>query len=233
MTVTRLFKYHKPVGVLSTTCRDIPHNIIDAGMLSREHKNLLMSSTPRGPIVPIGRPDKDSSGLLLLTNSDQIITRLLRTIQNPAENKSGEGDSDDEAEKSSYGSKFAKVYEVSTLRRMTDEQLDNMRKGVKISTMARNMSGVKNVRPTLPIGLERVFLNGPDAPQEHGNRLIFTLREGRNRQIRKMVGRFGHTVVDLKRVSFGGVTLEGIEAPGKLSTLTAAELRSLGIKALV
>ncbi|MCK7486969.1 MAG: pseudouridine synthase [Bacillus subtilis] len=58
--------YHKPLGIESTTDQTKRHNIIDAvGYPER--------------IFPIGRLDKDSSGLILLTNDGQIVNRILRS----------------------------------------------------------------------------------------------------------------------------------------------------------
>lgn len=58
-------KYHKPVGVTTTTELHVPRNII-AEINHRER------------IFPIGRLDKDSSGLILLTNDGDIVNEILR-----------------------------------------------------------------------------------------------------------------------------------------------------------
>ncbi len=58
-------KYHKPVGVTTTTELHVPRNII-----SEIHH--------RERIFPIGRLDKDSSGLILLTNDGDIVNEILR-----------------------------------------------------------------------------------------------------------------------------------------------------------
>jgi 23S rRNA pseudouridine2604 synthase len=59
-------KYHKPVGVTTTSEAHVPRNIIaEIGHAER--------------IFPIGRLDKDSSGLILLTNDGDIVNRILRT----------------------------------------------------------------------------------------------------------------------------------------------------------
>jgi 23S rRNA pseudouridine2604 synthase len=58
-------KYHKPVGVTTTSESHIPRNIIaEIGHPER--------------IFPIGRLDKDSSGLILLTNDGNIVNEILR-----------------------------------------------------------------------------------------------------------------------------------------------------------
>lgn len=56
---------NKPVGVTSTTERDVKKNIVD-----------LVGHTER--IFPIGRLDKDSEGLILLTNDGDVVNRILR-----------------------------------------------------------------------------------------------------------------------------------------------------------
>lgn len=59
-------KYHKPVGVTTTSESHVPRNII-AEIRHPER------------IFPIGRLDKDSSGLILLTNDGDIVNEILRT----------------------------------------------------------------------------------------------------------------------------------------------------------
>ncbi len=59
-------KYHKPVGVTTTSESHVERNIIaEIGYPER--------------IFPIGRLDKDSSGLILLTNDGDIVNEILRT----------------------------------------------------------------------------------------------------------------------------------------------------------
>ncbi|HWF60322.1 MAG TPA: pseudouridine synthase [Nitrospira sp.] len=59
-------KYHKPVGVTTTSESHVPRNIIaEIGHPER--------------IFPIGRLDKDSSGLILLTNDGDIVNEILRS----------------------------------------------------------------------------------------------------------------------------------------------------------
>ncbi len=62
---TLYIKYHKPVGVTTTSESHVPRNIIaEIGHPER--------------IFPIGRLDKDSSGLILLTNDGDIVNEILR-----------------------------------------------------------------------------------------------------------------------------------------------------------
>jgi 23S rRNA pseudouridine2605 synthase len=56
--------------------------------------------------------------------------------------------------------------------------------------------------------------------------LEITIREGRNRQVRRMLARLGHKVRDLMRVKMGPLTLHGL-APGQVRLLTPREVRAL------
>jgi 23S rRNA pseudouridine2604 synthase len=57
---------NKPVGVICTTERDVPGNLVD--FIKYQER-----------IFPIGRLDKDSEGLLLLTNNGDIVNEILRS----------------------------------------------------------------------------------------------------------------------------------------------------------
>jgi 23S rRNA pseudouridine2605 synthase len=56
--------------------------------------------------------------------------------------------------------------------------------------------------------------------------LEITIREGRNRQVRRMLANLGHKVRELTRVRFGPLTLEGV-GPGKFRSLTPREVKAL------
>ncbi|MDD3122991.1 MAG: pseudouridine synthase [Candidatus Izemoplasmatales bacterium] len=88
--------YHKPVGIETTTDTTKPKNIIDAvGYKDR--------------IFPVGRLDKESSGLIILTSDGQIVNQILRS-ENAHE----------------------KEYVVKVDKTLTDDFLESMAKGVKI-----------------------------------------------------------------------------------------------------
>jgi 23S rRNA pseudouridine2604 synthase len=115
---------HKPAGVECTTDQRVPHNIVD-----------LVAHRER--VFPIGRLDKDSEGLILLTNDGDIVNLLLR------------------AEHS-----HEKEYLVTVDRPLTDEFLKAMATGVEIlgttTAPCRTERVSKNVfRIVLTQGLNR------------------------------------------------------------------------------
>lgn len=87
---------NKPRGIISTTEKSVQGNIID-----------YISYKER--IFPIGRLDKDSEGLILLTNDGDIVNKILRA-----------------------GNNHEKEYEVTVNKPISDDFLNKMSKGVKI-----------------------------------------------------------------------------------------------------
>jgi 23S rRNA pseudouridine2457 synthase len=224
--ILRIFKFFKPTGVLSTTLPSAD-GVCIMESLSSAAKAVLRKHAPERFVVPIGRLDKDSHGLLLLTTDESITGPLLRPST------------------TTEGCLVEKVYEVKTRRRVSDKQLEQLRCGIDIRI--RNWSNPKDLVRTLPCIVDRVRVNVDSAPssvptttsstaavanaatnnatkrESAGGILRFVLREGKNRQLRKMLGTLGHAVIDLKRVQFGPVKIAGLK-PGELQLLNETEM---------
>lgn len=137
-------------------------------------------------VYPVGRLDKDSEGLLLLTNDGSFANALTHPKHN-----------------------YAKVYRVTVRPSVNDEILDRLRNGIEIDG-----------RKTAPCDVSIIT-------QEEGRVVLeFILREGRNRQIRKMCEAVELQVARLKRISIGPVKL-GMLQTGKYRQLTDNEVRKL------
>jgi len=134
----------------------------------------------------VGRLDRDSSGLLLLSNDN----RFAEQVTNPE-----------------Y--KIPKTYLVKASTRLSDEQMDQLRRGVVLSDGPTQRAVVKRVRD----GAKYSFLE-------------ITICEGRNRQVRRMIEAIGSKVLKLVRVRIGGIEIGGL-AIGKYRELTAAEVQAL------
>jgi 23S rRNA pseudouridine2605 synthase/23S rRNA pseudouridine2604 synthase len=133
-------------------------------------------------IYPVGRLDKDSVGLLLLTNDGRLHHRL-----------------------SHPSFDHEKEYEVSVKRPIDDGMLAHLSRGVVLK-------GVQ----TRPARVERIS----------GHRFRIVLKEGRNRQIRRMVRKMGHEVIRLKRIRVANIRL-GRLPTGAWRHLTPAEKKTL------
>ena len=104
-----LIAFNKPEGIVCTTDQSEPDNIID-------YINYGMR------IYPIGRLDKDSEGLMLLTNDGNIVNKILR-----AENK------------------HEKEYVVTVNKEITLEFIKNMSSGVRILNTVTNPCKVTQI----------------------------------------------------------------------------------------
>lgn len=91
-----LLAYNKPVGITSTTEANVKGNIVD-------HVN----HSER--VFPIGRLDKDSQGLIFLTNNGDLVNKILRA-----------------------GNNHEKEYIVTVNKPLTDQFIDGMSKGVPV-----------------------------------------------------------------------------------------------------
>ena len=104
-----------------------------------------------------------------------------------------------------------KTYTVTVKGTITDEEVEKLRKGIKIEEYITKKAKVK----ILKIDKEKKI-----------SRLEITIHEGKNRQIRKMCEQLNLDVARLKRISVGTVKL-GMLAPGKWRYLDTREVRQL------
>ena len=137
-------------------------------------------------VYPIGRLDKVSEGLLLLTN-DGTLANLLTHPKHS----------------------IPKLYRVKVAGEVTDAQMETL-------TSPLVIDGYK----IKPVEVTKV------SNDESGTVLKFTLKEGRNRQIRKMCEQAGLTVKRLSRISVGNLKLDGLPV-GKWRYLDAREVEYL------
>ena len=163
----------------------------------------LKDHVPVSGVYPVGRLDRDSEGLLLLTDDGPLAHRLTDPrYEHP------------------------RTYLVQVERIPGSEALVALRRGV-----------VLNDGPTRPAEVELLDepLSLPDRPVPVRFRknvptgwLRLTLREGRNRQVRRMTAAVGFPTLRLVRVAIGPIELGGL-APGQYRELTVAELQALRV----
>lgn len=156
----RLFRYHKPAGVL-TTARDPEGRptIYDR----------LPADLPR--LMPIGRLDLNSEGLLLLTNDGE----LKRRLELPATG-------------------WVRRYRARVHGRVDEGTLASLQDGIVIDGFKYG-----------PIQARLDRVQGSNAW------LTVALREGKNREIRRVLEHFGWQVNRLIRLSFGPFQLGGLK----------------------
>ena len=137
-------------------------------------------------IFPVGRLDKASEGLLILTDDG----RLHHLLSHPSFD-------------------HEKVYRVTVTRAISDDALKKLSSGVDLDGSRTRPAQVGRIS-------EKQFR--------------ITLQEGRNRQIRRMVGKVGHRVKRLKRIRVANIRLGKLK-PGHWRYLSEAE-KSVLLKGL-
>jgi pseudouridine synthase len=139
-----------------------------------------------GWLSPVGRLDLDTSGLLVMTNDTDFAERLM----NPDHH-------------------VPKTYQLKASTLLSDEQIEQLRRGVELSD-----------GPTRPALVKRL--------RDHARytHLELTITEGRNRQVRRMVELFGSKVLKLVRTAIGPIRIGDLPI-GKWRELTTDEVKSL------
>ncbi len=137
-------------------------------------------------VYPIGRLDRDSEGMLLLTNDGDFANHIMHPKKH-----------------------INKVYRVTVRPSINEEQIEKLQTGI-----------VLDGRKTAPAQVRVV------TKQEGRVVLEIVLREGRNRQIRRMCESLGLEVARLKRIAVGTVKLGGLKQ-GMYRDLSADEVKRL------
>ena len=190
----RYFALNKPTGILSQFISDSP-------------KGKLLSSLdypfPEGTNA-IGRLDKNSEGLLLLTN-DKSITSLLF-----------------DSEK-----KHLRTYLVMVEGIVSEETLQRLKTGVNIEVRKSVFHIAVPVAISIVEDTQHFYPFIKEEPYPHLHTwLLISLTEGKYRQVRKMVGLVKHRCIRLVRISIEQMTLEGIN-PGEVKEFSEKEFLRL------
>ena len=179
---------NKPYGVLSQFTPDHPGQ-----------RTLSEFHFPKN-VYPLGRLDRDSEGLLLLSDEPGLNTKLLDP-------------------KNAH----PRTYWAQVEGLVTEDALQKLRRGIALEGTMTLPSEAKHTHPDLPPRDPpiRVRQNIPTTWLE------LTLHEGRNRQVRKMTAAAGHPTLRLLRVAIGQFHLPTNLAPGQWRELTENERHSV------
>ncbi|TWT67436.1 pseudouridine synthase [Allorhodopirellula solitaria] len=168
------YAVHKPAGVVST----------NSDPQGRPRVVDLVPPTQR--VYPVGRLDRSSDGLILLTNDGD----LAQSLAHPR-----------------FG--VQKIYRVTVAGEVKPETMRKMRQGIYIAEGLVRVDGAKILKA-----------------KKKATDMEIRLREGKNREIRRILAKFGHKVQTLRRIAIGPLRLGDMPA-GAYRTLTRAEIDKL------
>lgn len=193
------FAVNKPKGVISTA-RDPQGRPQVVG--------LVAASLPRGQrVYPVGRLDADSTGLMLLTNDGELAHRLAHPR---------------------YG--IEKAYRVTVEGPLDAEVIATLKRGMYLadpSAIAHSKGGRRSGgAKRAAMESLRVLHTTKDRRSGGLSLLSVTLKEGQNREIRRLLARVGLKVRKLERVSIGPLQLKGLK-PGAHRPLAPSEVAAL------
>jgi len=185
----RLILFNKPYDVLSQ-------------FTDGNGRATLADFIPIKAVYPAGRLDRDSEGLLLLTDDG----RLQKQVSDPRH-------------------KMAKTYWVQVEGEISDEALTSLRNGVSLKDGKTLPAEASHIRDPDLWARNPPIRERKNIPTSW---LALTIREGRNRQVRRMTAATGFPTLRLVRVGIGPWSVDNL-APGEFRkiSLTPRDLRDL------
>lgn len=129
-------------------------------------------------IFVVGRLDRDTEGLLIMTNDGALASSILQPVE-----------------------KVEKEYEASVDGNLNDREIAKLEAGIVITVDDEDYK-------TAPAKLRLIKRVKIPATGKVTSIVRITITEGKKRQVRKMFGAVGHPVITLKRLRIGGLKLE-------------------------
>lgn len=200
---------HKPAGYVSAT-----EDIREKTVLE------LVPKDGRRNLFPVGRLDKDTEGLLLITDDGQLAHRLLSPKKH-----------------------VDKTYFAVTEGKVVPEDIEKIWLGVDIGDEEPTLPGKLEILRTWEENVDCKNVEGESgAVMANSNaaghksdlegsiwcsEILLTIHEGRFHQVKRMMEAVGKKVIYLKRISMGALTLPDDLPKGKARELTPDELAAL------
>jgi 23S rRNA pseudouridine2605 synthase len=163
-----------------------PQNVVSTNYDPDGRPRVIDLVPPHDHLFTVGRLDRSSEGLILVTNDGELANRLAHPR---------------------YG--VPKTYRVEVAGHPKLDELEQLRKGVHLAEGKVQASKV-DLKKRL----------------KQSTMVEIVLREGRNREIRRMLARVGHKVLRLKRIALGPLNLGEVK-PGGYRKLDRKEVEAL------
>lgn len=184
-----------------------PYGYLSQFVCEHNNKKLLgaLHHFPEG-VMPVGRLDEPSEGLLLLSNNGKFHKHLL-------------------------AHHVEKEYWVLVEGHVHDDTIKQLSEGVGISTQ----STIYQTKPAMVNRLEHVLFEERKPkvryhPRKQHTWLSIAVKEGKYRQIRKMTAAVGHPTLRLVRMRIGNLMLHQQVKPSTVFTFNECDLTNLGLQ---
>lgn len=187
-TIHKHYRFYKPFGVLSQ---------FSSNNLKESKKKLFLPQPENIPdgLMPVGRLDEKSEGLLLFTTDGKLSDRI---------NRSG----------------IEKEYYAQLDGPITQNAIAQLCKGVEIGFEGKKYTTMpcvaKVIKPPELSEADKKLRIGKHRPSSW---VSITLTEGKFRQVRKMTAAVGYPTLRLIRIRVGSITLSGL-SPNEFKELT-------------
>ncbi len=200
-TGKQYYMLYKPAGCITARQDERQRTVMDC-----------FDSEMRKLLFPVGRLDKDTEGLLLLTNDGEFNHRLMYPDQH-----------------------VEKTYFFWAYGSLSDKELEILQKGVsigdgkapacaeKITIMEQGIYDCFQEQIDLS-HLKKVKKIPPNQPVVSGT---ISISEGRKHQVKRMLRAVGCRIVYLKRISIGAIRLDDTLQRGEFRKLTIEEIQSV------
>lgn len=200
--MAKYYMLNKPKGYV--TARTDPLNKTVMDLFPEEERFLLH---------PVGRLDKDTEGLLLITDDGMLTHRLMQPK-----------------------SHISKTYFFYAIGRLTEEKQEMIREGVMLQGQARltlpaqivclSEGKITEITEYLPESKREKLLKNPEQDIFSGT---ITITEGRNHQVKRMLRAIDCCIVYLERIAIGELRLDRGLSRGEYRELKRQEMQLLGI----
>ncbi|MCI5882612.1 MAG: 16S rRNA pseudouridine(516) synthase [Clostridiales bacterium] len=192
------YMFHKPKGCITAVKDEMHKTVMD-----------YFQGVSEPGLHPVGRLDKETEGLLLITNDGKWNQELMHPDHH-----------------------VTKTYLFWALGELSQEKIRQIENGIPLRGMVakpaqiqlcdtKTLGDIMNLAGGIKVG------NRKEQPVFSGT---IGITEGKKHQVRRMLKAVGCYVVYLKRIAIGGLTLDETLQPGEYRKLTEEEKRKIWIK---
>ena len=192
------FMFNKPAGCVTARSDAV-------------HKTVMDYFPPelRTKLHPVGRLDKDTRGLLIITDDGDLDQRIMQPRRG-----------------------IGKTYFFYALGTMTEEKKRLLENGISLADRTTGKAvftfgkeyRIRELEPFMPEERRERYMRFPDGPAFSAS---LTVSEGRKHEVKLMLEAVQCRIIYLRRDAIGGLTLDPTLAPGGYRGLTEAELALL------